>query len=106
MTVRGRPIETTFTPGVAGVVRVTVNFKMSWDVGTAMGGGVFCEQSSVTTYGDFAGPPKRTLQTFTASGEFPVTAGSLVKVGLAADSGSPYRMTFSDLSLSAEFFPS
>lgn len=106
MTIRGRPIETSFTPAVAGVVRVTVNFSLWWSVGFASGI-VFREQSGTTLYGSGAGlPPKLTQQAFTASSEFPVTAGSLVKVGLAADSGSPYWMVFEDLTVTAKFFPS
>lgn len=106
MTVRGRPIQTSFTPAVSGVVRVTVQFRMGWDIGSGVGGAAFCEQSAVTSYGEFVGPPKRTTQAFTASGDFPVTGGSLVWVGLAAASGSPFRMSVEDLVLAAEFFPS
>ena len=104
MTIRGRPIETTFTPASNGVVRVSVKFRLVWDLAACFGG-AFCEQGGVTTYGIFLGPPKFVNQAFTAQGTFAVTAGTLVKVGLAADSGSPYRMSFYELEVNAEFIP-
>ena len=105
MAIAGRPIETTFTPGVAGVVKVTVTYELVWDVGGGSAA-VVCEQSSVITYGPFNGPEKYVRQPFTASFDFAVTAGSLVKVGLAAQGPGLRRMSFYNLSLVAAFIPS
>lgn len=104
MTIRGRPIETSFTPGVDGFVTVRCIYRMWWNIG-GCGGGVFREQSSVVDYGPLQGPQKLTEQLMTAEYSFGVTAGSLVKVGLAANSGSPYNMNFYDLNLTADFTP-
>ena len=110
MAIRGRPIETTFTPAVAGVVKVSVKFMLWWNANVGSGpgfcsGGAFCEQTAITSYGNFVGPPRNMEQAFTAEGTFGVSAGTLVKVGLAADSGSPYSMSFRALVVTAEFTP-
>lgn len=108
MAASGRPIELSFTPGVAGVVRVKCRFTMDWfgSSGSGATAKVFCEQSATTTYGPAGTTHYRTTQVLEASHDFAVTSGSLVKVGLWGGVTGAASVNFNDIDCEAQFFPS
>jgi hypothetical protein len=110
MATSGRPKEISFTPAVAGVVRVRCKFRMDWTgpIGSNSAyGACFREQSGTTLYSDAEATPaaRNVEQPFTLQHVFDVTAGSLVKVGLFGSIVGLASVNFYDVKVEATFFP-
>lgn len=109
MAASGRPIEISFTPSVAGKVKVLVSLNAAAGSGSDWGSnrqiGTFCEQDGTTTYGPLS-VISNARAPYTMIGSFDVTAGSLVKVGLwAGVSGAAAMTVYAGANALAEFNP-
>ena len=104
----GRPKEISFTPAVAGTVRVRCTFEMDW-TGTAVTmayAAAFCEQGGTTIYSQSGVyPPKYVLQAGRIEEVFNVSAGSLVKVGLFGSVAPLGSVNFYNIKVEARFVP-
>lgn len=107
MAANGRPVEISFTPSVAGTVKVTATFSGSGggsDWGSVVGAQCFVEQSGTTSYGTTEGLTTSRIPHVTQA-VFSVSAGSLVKCGMYGYVSGASSCTFYDVNVIAEFNP-
>lgn len=107
MAASGRPVEITFTPDRAGVLKVTVSFNASGtgsDWGSGHAAACFCEQSSSTSYG-LTTSLADARQAYTLVAAFDVSAGAEVKCGLYGSVTGAATLSFYTVNAVAEFSP-
>ena len=109
MATSGRPVEITFTPAVAGKVKILASTNAQGIVGSDWGATralkAFCEQSGATTY-SMANALSNARAAYFVIGSFDVAAGALVKCGLwGGVSGAASMTVYAGANVLAEFTP-
>lgn len=109
MAASGTPVVVTFTPPVAGTLKVIASlnaqgyFGSDWGVSRTVK--TFCTQSGTTTYGT-PSPLGNTRQAYSLVGLFSVAAGVKVTCGIwGGVSGAASMEIFAGANVIAEFTP-